>query len=130
MASLSLPPHPDPIMLKEPTPPPPSQATETPLLDAPIASEPADKWAENTLGAVSSEQDRVQDPAGPASNVSTPGHVVPGAFPIPSVLYQAGNTANATSALETARGYFGAAGMKMSEYMPAVSSILRKFPVF
>ncbi|KAJ2913967.1 hypothetical protein MD484_g6440, partial [Candolleomyces efflorescens] len=111
-------------MLKEPTPPPPSQPIETPLLDAPIASEPADKWAERTMGAVSSEQDRIQDPTFPASNVSTPGPVVPGAFPIPSVLYSAGNTGNATSALETAKGYVGAAGKKMAEYVPAVSSIL------
>ncbi|KAJ2929297.1 hypothetical protein H1R20_g7806, partial [Candolleomyces eurysporus] len=78
-----------------------------------------------TLGAVSGEQDRIQDL--PASNVSTPGPVVPGAFPIPSLLYQAGSTGNATSALETARGYVGAAGKKVAEYVPAVSSIIPSF---
>lgn len=124
----SLPPIPDPTMLKEPTPPAPSQPIETPLLDTPIASEPADKWAENTLGAVSGEQDRIQDL--PASNVSTPGLQVPGAFPhLPGASYQPIQSTGAamSSALEAARGYVGAAGQKVAEFVPpSVSRILRK----
>lgn len=107
---------------------PDTHSLDPPHLSTPLASEPADQWASNTLVTISNPQSQSQsDPTTSFSTASTPGPFMPGAYPGGHPIPSKGIVQTdvelvkdaALSALENAKDYIVAGGQKLYPYAMA-----------